>query len=169
MSKGYSGLFSGTRGEHAYKGSRKQMQSHINLWASETATRLENISKRQREKFNTATVAYDESTGKYYNGRNHGIEIDHEKKNPILFGDDAHSGLLPKQSLNEYSLGNCAEMHAVNKALNDGAELKNLKLFTIHTTKRAFGKPKEACENCTYALKGNISENYTGWKGDKND
>ncbi len=27
--------------------------------------------------------------------------------------------------------------------------------------------PKAACENCTYALKGNIKENYTGWEGDK--
>ncbi len=166
MSKGSSGLFSGTKGERSYKGSRKQMQAHITSWAQETAERLESISKRQRDKFNTATVAYDESTGKYYNGRNHGIEIDHDKKNPILFGDDTHSGVLPKQSLNHLVVGNCAEIHAVNKALNDGAELKNLKIFTIHATKRDFGKPKVACENCTYALKGNISQNYTGWKGE---
>lgn len=166
MSKGYSGLFSGTKGERAYKGTPKQMQSHVTSWAHDTAERLENISKRQREKFNTATVAYDESTGKYYNGRNHGIEIEHDKKNPILFGDNTHEGLLPKQSLNHLVVGNCAEIHAVNQALNDGAKLENLKIYTIHTTKSSFGKPKPACENCTYALRGNIKENYTGWEGD---
>ncbi len=167
MSKGYSGLFLGTKGERIYKGSSKQMQSHITSWARDTVEHLNKISKRQREKFNTATVVYDESTGKYYNGRNHGIEIDHEEKNTVLFGDNIHPGLLPKESLNRLSLGNCAEMHAVNKALNDGADLKNLKLYTIHTTKRDFGKPKEACENCTFTLRGKIKENYTGWKDGK--
>ncbi len=167
MSKGYSGLFLGTKGEKMHKGSSKQMQLYITSWARDIAKRLEKTSKRQREKFNTATVAYDESTGKYYNGRNHGIEINREEKNPILFGDKTHPGLLPKESLNRFPLGNCAEMHAVNKALNDGADLKNIKLYTIHTTKRDFGKPKESCENCTYTLKGKIKENYTGWKDGK--
>ena len=125
---------------------------------------MENISKRQRDKFNTATVVYDDSTGKYYNGRNHGIEIDHDKKNPILFGDKSHPGLLPKESLNHLTVGNCAEIHAVNKALNDGASLSDLRMYTIHTAKSSFGKAKEACENCTHALKGNIKMNYTGWK-----
>ena len=69
------------------------------------------------------------TTGKYYNGRNHGIEIDHSKKNPILFGDTNHKGLLPEKSLNRLPLGNCAEIHAVNKALNDGAKLKNQSLY----------------------------------------
>lgn len=164
MSKGYSGLFSGTKGAIKYKGTARQLRSHITSWAEDTAEKMSKISNRQREKFNTATVVYDENTGKYYNGRNHGIEIDHEKKNPILFGDSNHDGLLPKSSLNRYELGNCAEMHAVNKALNDGAKLEDLKMYTIHTTKSSFGKPKEACENCTYTLKGRIKENYTGWK-----
>lgn len=125
---------------------------------------MEGVSKRQRDKFNTATVVYDESTGKYYNGRNHGIEIDHDKKNTLLFGDKSHPGLLPKESLNNLTVGNCAEIHAVNKALNDGASLSDLTMYTIHTTKNSFGKAKEACKNCTYALKGNIKTNYTGWK-----
>ena len=167
MSKGISGKFSGTTGSKSHEGSAKQLHSHVSTWAENTANRLENISKRQRDKFNTATVAYDESTGKYYNGRNHGIEIEHDKKNPILFGDKSHSGLLPKESLNHLAVGNCAEIHAVNKALNDGAKLSDLKIYTIHTTKNSFGKEKEACENCTYTLKGNIRKNYTGWKDGK--
>lgn len=167
MSKGYSGHFHGTKGAKRHGGSAKQLHSHVNTWAEKTANRLEGISKRQRDKFNTAAVIYDESTGKYYNGRNHGIEIDHDKKNPILFGDSSHEGILPKKSLNHLSVGNCAEIHAVNKALNDGAKLSNLKMYTIHTTKSSFGKAKESCENCTFALKGKIKENYTGWKDGK--
>ena len=71
--------------------------------------------------------------------------------------------------MNQYEVGNCAEIHAINKALNDGAKLEKLKLYTIHTTRNNFGKPKKACENCTYALKGKIKKNYSGWEGDDND
>ncbi len=164
MSKGFSGHFSATKGAKFHDGSAKQLHIHVSTWAESTAKRLERVSKRQRDRFNTATVVYDEGTGKYYNGRNHGIEIDHDEKNPILFGDESHPGLLPKESLNHLTVGNCAEIHAVNKALNDGAILSNLRMYTIHTTKSSFGKAKESCENCTYALKGNIKTNYTGWK-----
>lgn len=164
MSKSISGHFKNTSGARQHAGTARELHKSISSWAQKTADKLSEKSKRQREKFNTATVVYDESTGKYYNGRNHGIEIDHEKKNPMLFGDTRHPGILPKESLNAYAVGNCAEIHAVNKALNDGADLKNLKMYTIHTTKSSFGKPKESCENCTHALKGRIKENYTGWK-----
>lgn len=164
MSKSISGLYSGTKGSKQYGGSSRQLRSHVTSWAKDTADKLSEVSNRQREKFNTATVVYDESTGKYYNGRNRGIEIDHSKKNPILFGDANHEGLLPKESLNHLSVGNCAEIHAVNKALNDGAKLENLKMYTIHATKNSFGKAKPACKNCTYTLKGRIKENYTGWE-----
>ncbi len=164
MSKGYSGHFSGTKGERQLRGTAKQMQSQVSAWAQTTAARLEAKSKRQRDKFNTATVVYDESTGKYYNGRNHGIEIDHDRKNPVLFGDSTHKGLLPEKSLNHLAVGNCAEIHAVNKALNDGADLSNLRLYTIHTTKSSFGKSKPSCKNCTHTLKGRVKGNYTGWE-----
>lgn len=170
MSKGFSGHFYKTKGATVYYGSSKQLYAQVRSWARMTATRLEGISKRQRDKFNTATVVYDVSNGKYYNGRNHGIEINHEKKNAILFGDKTHQGLLPKESLNNYVVGNCAEIHAVNKALNNGAKLSNLKMYTIHTTDNSFGKAKKSCENCTYALKGKIKTNYTGWEdGEYND
>ena len=167
MSKGFSRKFPGTRGARQYGGTSRQLRSHVTTWAESTAKRLSNVSNRQRDKFNTATVVYDERTGKYYNGRNHGIEIDHDKKNPILFGDSTHEGLLPKKSLNNYPLGNCAEIHAINKALNDKANLSDLKMYTIHATKSSFGKAKPACKNCTYTLKGKVKKNYTGWEGDE--
>ena len=165
-----SGLFSGTRGiknhiaPKVYLNQSTQNRRHVVLWAKEQVSELEKKSNRQREKFNTASIAYDESTGKYYYGRNGGIEKNASPKNPILFGDSTHEGILPKESLNIYKIGNCAEVDAINNALNNGAKLENLHISTIHTTKDNMGKPKAACENCTYAFKGKVKRNYTGWK-----
>lgn len=139
------------------------MHKKIKSWANDEAERLSGISKRQREKFNTASIVYDESTGKYYYGKNKGISINNTFKNPILFGDDNSKGILPEKSLNKYIVGNCAEVDAVNNALNDGAKLENLYMSTIHTTNNSFGDLKSACENCTYTFKGKIVENYAGW------
>ena len=100
---------------------------------------------------------------KGYFGRNYGIEGDGSEKNPLLFGDSTRAGILPKKSLNGYPIGNCAEVDAVNTALNAGASLSNLQLMTIHVTKKSFGKLKPACENCTVAFRGRIKGNYSGW------
>jgi len=175
MSKGTSGHFSGTKGSNVTnhsgvgKGSSGHMKSSVTSWAKEQADALSKTSKRQREKFNTASVVYDEKTGKYYYGRNNGIEKDGSKKNPKLFGDSNHKGILPTKSLNQYEVGNCAEVDAINKALNAGAKLENLHITTIHTTKNNFGTNKHACQNCTHAFKGKVKKNNTGWhqEGDK--
>lgn len=129
---------------------------------------LEAKSKRQRDKFNTASVVYDESTGKYYYGRNGGIELSGTRKNPLLFGDQTRQGILPKISFNQYSIGNCAEVDAINNALNDNASLSNLHITTIHTTKAGMGQKKAACKNCTYAFRGKVKRNYTGWTKEDN-
>ncbi len=100
-------------------------------------------SKNQLRKFNTATVAYDISTGNYYYGMNKGVQ---------LSGDDLNDSIktwLPEHTLNDYKLGNCAEVDAVNQALNSGAKIKNLYLYTIDTKKII---PKEMCENCVYTF-----------------
>lgn len=167
MSKSSSGLFSGTKGDISKNRSsgsiRSDCKQHVKSWASKEATKLSSQSKTQREKFNTATVVFDESTKKYYYGRNGGIKKNNSFKNPILFGDNKNPGLLPATSLNNYSLGNCSEVDAINNALNAGAKLSNLHITTIHTTKNNFGKNKRACENCTYSFKGKVKRNYTGW------
>ena len=171
MSKPIIGLFAGTIGDKRGKelvnkttrNNATQNHRHVVLWAQKTADELENQSKRQRNKFNTASVAYDEITGQYYYGRNGGIELNQAKKNRVLFGDNTHSGILPKTSFNNFSVGNCAEVDAINNALNAGAKLHNLHISTIHTTRESFGDSKAACENCTYAFKGRVRRNYTGW------
>lgn len=167
MSKPVSGHFSGTIGDKSRNqntsSQRVNNKTRVTSWAQKEADRLSTISNRQREKFNTATVAYDESTGKYYFGRNKGIELNNSPKNTTLFGDKTHEGLLPKNSLNGYKIGNCSEVDALNNALNAGAKLNNLHITTIHTTKSSMGKNKNACQNCTYSFKYKVKRNYTGW------
>ncbi|MFW9333634.1 hypothetical protein ACN6AX_10415 [Paenibacillus polymyxa] len=85
----------------------------------------------------------------------------------MLFGSNDKAGLLPKDSLNEYGVGNCAEVDAVNQALNQKANVNDLYLYTIKTTPYEFGAAKIACENCTFTFKGNVADALTGWyKGD---
>ena len=49
-------------------------------------------------------------------------------------------------------------------ALNDGAKLSNLHIYTTGTTKKNFGVEISACENCTFAFKGKVKSNNSGWR-----
>ncbi|MCF0215809.1 MAG: hypothetical protein HUK21_04990 [Fibrobacteraceae bacterium] len=162
MGTSVSGLYNGTRGSKnsPYHRSAKVMHEHVKNWAKDEKERLGKISVRKQDKFNTASIVYDNESGKYFYGKNNGITQDGDNKNVLIFGKN---GLLPKESLNGYDLGNCAEVQAVNNALNAGAKLENLYIFTIHTTQKGFGQSKKACENCTFAFKGRIKKNHTGW------
>ena len=170
MSKGNSGHFLGTKGSRSNleKFSSLQIESHahkyVNEWADKKRTELKGKAKKS---FNTACVAFDEITGKYYCGYNGGYHENGYIKNPILYGDSTHVGILPKKSLNKYPVGNCAEVDAINKALNDGANIGNLHIITIHATKKQFGNYKESCENCCFAFKNRVKANYSGWKEGK--
>lgn len=139
---------------------RAYSKERVKAWAEKKRSELTGKTKKN---FNTACVVYDSETGKYYYGRNGGYHEKDYVKNPILFGDSTHKGILPKNSLNKYPVGNCAEVDAVNRALNDGAKLKNLHMTTIHATKKQFGEYKPSCENCTYTFKDRIQENFSGW------
>lgn len=141
----------------------EKMYDNLKAWAENEATRLSANSKKQRKRFNTASIVYDKTTKKYYYGRNKGININQTPKQTTLFGDGSNPGILPETSLNNYEVGNCAEVDAINNALNDGAKLGDLYISTIHTTESEFGNLKKACENCTYTFKGRIIQNYAGW------
>ena len=163
MSKGLSGHFTGTNGYTI----RAACRDHVTAWARE---KMNGLSGKAKKTFNTACVVYDESTGKYYYGRNGGYNEKGYVRNPILFGDETHEGYLPPVSLNKYPVGNCAEVDAINRALNDGADISHLHMMTIHATQRLFGVNKPSCENCTFAFRGRVRENYSGWqKGDHSD
>ena len=105
-------------------------------------------SKTQAAKFNTATVIYDIETGQYYYGMNRGVQISGDKLNQTLLK------ILPEKSLNNYRLGNCAEVDAVNQALNNGANINNLYMYTIDVNS---GTAKAMCGNCSYTFAGNVA------------
>ena len=128
--------------------------------ARERADELVLQSNNARRDFCVATIVIDEETGNVYFGYNGGIKKENLTINPILLD------LLPQVTLNfNKNVSNCAESHAINQALNEGAKLENLHMTTINTVERFFGRDKLACENCTYAFKGKIKRNNTGWKG----
>lgn len=161
MGSGISGLYRGTRGARAAASTPRAMHLQVNNWAENEAQRLQGISQTQRKKFNTASVVCNTETGQYFFGKNNGLFQENEPRNPLLFGKN---GILPKESLNGYVVGNCAEVQAINRALNAGAKLEKLSIFTINAASRGFGETKKACENCTFAFKGKVKENHSGWK-----
>lgn len=54
---------------------------------------------------------------------NKGIKLSRDKMNKIM------SDILPEQSLNRYKVGNCAEVDAVNQALNNNANLEDMYIY----------------------------------------
>ena len=78
-----------------------------------------------------------------------------------LSGDTLNLSLeswLPESSLNQYRLGNCAEVDAVNQALNSGANASDLYLYTINT-KNNVSKP--VCENCIYIFGDRVADVFS--------
>lgn len=128
----------------------KELNDAVSEWARMEES-LAN-SKRQLDKFNTATVVYDSKTGNYYYGMNRGVQLSGDTLNPLL------ADMLPETSLNQYRVGNCAEVDAVNQAMNAGANIENLQMYTINT-KTGLGKPM--CENCIHTFLGKVSEVFT--------
>ena len=125
--------------------SQNQMQNAVTEWAKYQTKLLNNSlgTESSGNGFNTATVAYDCRTGNYYYGMNQGMALSGEAINPTL------QTWMPEQTLNKYPLGNCAEIDAINQALNAGACPQDIYMYTINT--RTFA-PKPMCENCMYTL-----------------
>lgn len=163
MAKGHSGLFEGTKGDRTFRGISP---SYLKDKAFEYAEKVSTSGTREeKDNLNTVTIAYDEENDKYYYGMNKGIKLHNSPKNDILFGKD---GIIPKTSLNDFPIGNCSEVDAVNNALNAGAKLENLHLTTLDVKRKNIRSHniigKCSCENCTSAFKGKVKKNNTGWK-----
>lgn len=164
MSKDLSNLFEGTHGDIVARAIKLSVQrAELLKWADEVSMSLSSISKRKRDKFKTACVAVDEQTGMMFFGKNGGIGRD---------GADIHQSLravMPNESLNNYPTPwNCAEADAINQALYAGASLSDIHIYTISTAARGrgdneYGHDKRSCENCTFAFRGRIRRNNTGW------
>lgn len=166
MAKGHSGLFSGTKGDKIATGTNPVLQKEK---AFEYAEKIyENGTKIEKKKINTVTVVYDEENDKYYYGMNGGVELHNSPKNAILFGDATHEGILPKSSLNDFPLGNCSEVDALNNALNAGAKLEHLHMTTLDVRRKNIRSHniigKCSCENCTATFKDKVKKNNTDWK-----
>lgn len=165
MSKNQSHLFEGTLGEKIANAIKPSVQREaVTRWADQMSQALEDVSKRQRDKFRTACVAVDDETGNMYFGRNGGIGRDGDNLHPKL------REILPMRTMNNYpTTWNCAESDAINQALHSGVNLSSLHIYTISTAARAncsqneYGKAKRSCENCTATFKGKIRRNNTGW------
>ncbi len=161
MGSSYSGKYGNTFGSKnegtKTKNIGSKLTKDVKAWATKKA---ESLSPKERKVFTTACVAIDTKTGDEYFGRNKGIFLEKQKKNPLLFGE---KGLLPKRSQNGFPLGNCAEVHAINKALNAGVKIEDIQIKVIRTTKNYFGNNIRSCQNCTYTFKGKIKRNYSGW------
>lgn len=165
MGSGYSNGYGGNNnGSSSPKGKHEARMHHrVQNWASRVRNRLTGAEKKY---FKVACVVYDDKTKRFYYGRNGGINSPNVKKNPILFGDGKKKGILPEKSLNSYKVGSCAEIDAVNKALNHGSRIENLHILVIDARKQPkfFGNYMKSCENCTATLKGRVKENYSGWE-----
>ncbi len=80
MSKSDSHQFEGTKWQKIREGLKVYNQrTKVIEWAEDVAAHLSN---NQRSKFNTATVVFDEITGKLYFGRNKGIDKKVQRKIP---------------------------------------------------------------------------------------
>ncbi|UXI70686.1 YwqJ-related putative deaminase [Tahibacter amnicola] len=60
-------------------------------------------------------------------------------------------GRMPQKSLQLWSVDNCAEFSCVNKALHDGAKIRNLEVHTVYTRN---GAPVPRCLNCVITTDG---------------
>jgi len=130
-----------------------QLQASALQWWDDYKQQLSN---RQMGKINKVCVAYDPTTGSYFFGVNKeylGMGVD----DPLI------SSLWPKESLNYYPIGNCAENAAIYKAILAQAQLDNLYLCTIDLKASNFGEIVNACANCTHALHGVVADNLSGW------
>ena len=79
-----------------------------------------------------------------------------------LSGDSLNSSLtswLPDVTLdNRYRVGNCAEVDAVNQALNSGANVADLYMYTINIKDNI---PKPMCNNCVYTFVGRVADIFS--------
>lgn len=87
---------------------------------------------------NTVSVAYNTVTGEYFYGVNGGIS------NPNCINPELNM-YLPATSTTNWTTYNCAEVNAVNNAMNNGSFMGDLQLYTINTHNNL---PKPMCSNC---------------------
>ncbi|MCM1260244.1 MAG: hypothetical protein NC222_04740, partial [Staphylococcus sp.] len=62
---------------------------------------------------------------------------------------------MPDESLTKWTVNNCAEISAVNEALQNGAKMENLVVATLQLDwKTVTFTSFSACSNCRISLRG---------------
>ena len=100
-----------------------------------------NLSKLSESPTVTSVVA-DSSTGAAYPG----ISLGNKPSVQPTVIAHALKQALPKESLEDWLVTNCAEFNAVNNALLNGAKIENLTVATIWTRSGGIAAP---CQNCS--------------------
>ena len=104
------------------------------------------LTKGEKGKPRAVSVAVDIETGDIYQGKS--------KERP----KDINQALLeqmPDESLTKWTVNNCAEISAVNKALQNGAKMENLVVATLCLDwKTVTFTSFSACSNCRISLSG---------------
>lgn len=136
MSKGYSGLFDGTKGD-------KTSISDLKSIASEKVSRL--IAETHGSKGKAMAVgAYDVRTGKTIAAFAGEIP---KRIHPELFNRAKELGGIGSHGLTERNIvGVCAEFHVVNSLLLSGSKMSDIRLTT--PIRPRTGTPIPYCENC---------------------
>ena len=130
-----------------------QLQDSAMQWWEDERTHL---NRQQRQQTNKVSVVYDAKTDSYFYGRNREY-IGSGAKDPTI------SALWPETSLNKFEIGNCAENAAIYKAIMSGSQLDDLFVCTVNLNRSKYGTIINACENCSYALRGAVADNLSGW------
>ena len=106
------------------------------------------IASSSKEELPRAVSAIvNRRTGSVYYGKS-GVLKSVEDINPDL------KKLLPKESLEKWSVTNCAECDALNQALKNGADIKDLEMHTVKIDKKTgVITDFERCENCKITTK----------------
>ena len=97
-------------------------------------------------KLDFMTATYDRISNNYTFAYNSETRLLENTLNPKLQGLGARTS--------------CAEIQAINKALNSGSQLNNLYIYTI---KAQDGSIAYACRSCSRVLRGKVAGVFTGW------
>ncbi|MEJ2611954.1 MAG: RHS repeat-associated core domain-containing protein [Candidatus Thiodiazotropha sp.] len=105
--------------------------------------RARELRSRERRRLPTATSAVvDRRTGRVFYG--------YSGDRPTRISSRMLRQ-MPRESLEDWPVNNCAEFSAVNKALLKGARFEDLE---VHTVRTATGEPFGRCENCRISTHG---------------
>jgi hypothetical protein len=117
---------------------------------------IANTSKSKLPRAITAIV--DTKTGRVYYGRSGGL-VNTMEKNPMLVSEiekvkNQAKIKVGKETFTDWDVSNCAECDALNQALNDGADIKNLEMHTVKIDKKTGAVTDfERCDNCKLTTK----------------